>query len=707
MALKSPDRGHTRRKFIKGAGISALGFLLAGVPPLRGGLFAGDVDGPEVKRLKIGFIPLTDCASVVMAYELGLYKKYGLEVTVSKEASWAGVRDKLSIGDIQASHILYGMPYASTLGITGAEGQKKPMVIPMALNQNGQAITLSKDLSKRGVKTAKDIKRVITEDRGKKTYTFAMTFPPGTHAMWVRYWLAWGGVDPDNDVKLITIPPPQMVANMRIGNMDGFCVGEPWNARAIADGIGFTATTTQQIWKNHPEKVLGMTQEFAEKNPKTVKAMVMAIIEASQYIDKIENRPRVAEVIARKEYVNCPVEVILGRIQGKYDYGDGRTEQDPHYMKFYRDGEVNFPLKSHGLWFLTQQRRWGFIEKPIDYKKTVDAVNRTISTARPQNRSACRSPKKNIKRKSSLMESSSIRPTRRDMSINSQSKGHNGWNRMSPFDDRREFSADRKEAVGPRVWVEKIDTVILPLVTFLVVIGLWALLSNTVASRLPGPVRTIMQSWDLIRSPFFDNGPNSKGLGWQLLYSLGRVAVGFGLAALVGVPVGFLIGASNKFRMALDPLIQILRPVSPLAWLPIGLATFQAANPAATFVIFITSLWPIVLNTAFGVAHVNPDYLSVARILKLSKWQTLKRILFPATLPYIFTGLKIAVGVAWLVIVAVEMLTGGVGIGFFVWDEWNSLSLEHIILAILVIGGTGLALDRFISAVARRYEYVP
>jgi nitrate/nitrite transport system substrate-binding protein len=373
----SSDKEPTRRDVIKSAGLSALGVLLSGLPPFRGGLFAGTGDSLEGTKLKIGFIPLTDCASVVMAYELGLYKKYGLEVTVSKEASWAAVRDKITIGENQASHVLYGMPYASTLGITGAEGQKKAMVIPLVLNQNGQAITLDNKLKKRGVKTAKDVKKVIEEDKGKKTYTFAMTFPPGTHAMWLRYWLASGGVDPDNDIKLITIPPPQMVANMRIGNMDGYCVGEPWNARAIFDGIGFTAITTQQIWKNHPEKVLGMTQEFAEKNPKTVKALIMAIIEAAQYIDKMENRPHVAEVISRKEYINCPVDVILGRLQGKYDYGDGRMEQDANYMKFYRDGEVTFPYKSHGLWFLTQHRRWGFIESPIDYKKVVDAVNRT------------------------------------------------------------------------------------------------------------------------------------------------------------------------------------------------------------------------------------------------------------------------------------------------------------------------------------------
>lgn len=369
--------GLTRREVVKSVGVTALGVLLAGLPPLRGGLFAGTGDAPEITKLKIGFIPLTDCASVVMAHELGLYKKYGLEVVVSKEASWAAVRDKLTIGDIQAAHILYGMPYASTLGITGAEGQQKPMVIPMALNQNGQAITLSNQLKKRGVKTPQEVKKMVDGDRGKKTYTFAMTFPPGTHAMWMRYWLASGGVDPDKDVKLITIPPPQMVANMRIGNMDGFCVGEPWNARAISDGIGFTATTTQTMWKNHPEKVLGMTREFAEKHPRTVKAMIMAILEAAQYLDRMENRAKVAEIIARKEYVNAPVAVVLGRIQGQYVYGDGRTEQDPDYMKFYRDGDVTFPWKSHGLWFLTQHRRWGFLTEAIDYQKVVDAVNRT------------------------------------------------------------------------------------------------------------------------------------------------------------------------------------------------------------------------------------------------------------------------------------------------------------------------------------------
>lgn len=251
----------------------------------------------------------------------------------------------------------------------------------------------------------------------------------------------------------------------------------------------------------------------------------------------------------------------------------------------------------------------------------------------------------------------------------------------------------------------RLDRMIPPLLVFIMALAVWEAISRTVAPMLPGPIQTFTKSWDLIRDPFFDKGPNDKGLGWQLLYSLGRVAVGFGLAAAVGIPVGFLIGAVPAFYRAVNPLIQILRPISPLAWLPIGLATFKAANPAAYFVIFITAVWPIILNTAFGVQKIPADYISVARTLKLSPWKRFTKILLPATLPFTFTGLRISVGIAWLVIVAAEMLTGGVGIGFFVWDEWNNLSLEHIILAIFVIGLVGLLLDAAITRFGRRFDY--
>ena len=223
-------------------------------------------DSPETTTMRFGIIALTDCAPIVMAHELGHFRKFGITSVVSKEASWAVIRDKLSLGENQATHMLIGMPFASTMGLAGSP--VKPMVMPWLLNRNGQAITLNNKLKQAGVDDPKALKPLADKAKASgEPLTFAMTFPPGTHAMWMRYWLASGGIHPDKDVTLITIPPPQMVANMKVDKMDGFCVGEPWNNRAIADGIGFTATTTQKMWKDHPEKVCAFTEEFADEEP--------------------------------------------------------------------------------------------------------------------------------------------------------------------------------------------------------------------------------------------------------------------------------------------------------------------------------------------------------------------------------------------------------------------------------------------------------
>jgi nitrate/nitrite transport system substrate-binding protein len=270
--------------------------------------------------------------------------------------------------------MLIGMPFASTMGLAGSP--VKPMVIPWLINRNGQAITLNNKLKTVGVKTAKDVKPIADKARASgEPLTFAMTFPPGTHAMWMRYWLASGGINPDKDVSLITIPPPQMVANMKVDKMDGFCVGEPWNYRAIEDKIGYTVITTQQMWRDHPEKVCAFTEEFATKNPRTVKAILKALHLSSQYIDKMENRPKVADVVSRATYINCPADIILARLQGKYDYGDGRVEQDPYYMTFF-DRETNYPLKTFGYWWLSQFRRWGMVKGAPNYAAVVNKVIR-------------------------------------------------------------------------------------------------------------------------------------------------------------------------------------------------------------------------------------------------------------------------------------------------------------------------------------------
>ncbi|MDX2050766.1 MAG: CmpA/NrtA family ABC transporter substrate-binding protein [Polyangiaceae bacterium] len=330
---------------------------------------------PETSDLRFGMIALTDCSPIVIAHEKGMFKKYGINSTIIKGASWAAIRDSLSNGDIQATHMLLGMPIASTMGLMGSP--KKPMVVPWLLNRNGQAITLK--ASFKG-KVAADPKALVpfvqAAKAANKPLTFAATFPTGTHAMWMRYFLASGGINPDKDVALVTIPPPQMVANMKIDRMDGFCVGEPWNARAVADGIGFTAITTQEIWKDHPEKVCAFTEEFAAKNPKTVKAVLKALHEASEWLDKMENRPEQAALVSKPTYINCPPEAILSRLQGNYDYGDGRKKQDPNYMIFSSRG-CNVPEPKFASWWLTQFRRWGMVEGPPDYAGVAKQVMRT------------------------------------------------------------------------------------------------------------------------------------------------------------------------------------------------------------------------------------------------------------------------------------------------------------------------------------------
>jgi nitrate/nitrite transport system substrate-binding protein len=363
----------SRRNFFKhsiaGAfgAAAALNILPAGLQNMA---YAAGSDAPEITEVKVGFIPLTDCAPIIIASEMGFDKKYGIKIIPSKEASWAAIRDKTVNGELHASHVLYGLVYGVQMGIGG---QQKDMAVLMTLNHNGQGITLSNQLKDKGVKDGKSLKRVMENEN--RDYTFAQTFPTGTHAMWLNYWLAANGIDPIKDVKNIVVPPPQMVANMRIGNMDGYCVGEPWNARAIYDKLGFTVATSQDIWADHPEKVLGTTADFVAKNPNTSRALIMAILEASKYIDATANRAKVAELISGKAFVNAPKDVILGRFVGEYDNGAGKKWKDPNYMKFYADGAVSYPYLSDGMWFLTQHKRWGMLKTDPDYLAVAKKIN--------------------------------------------------------------------------------------------------------------------------------------------------------------------------------------------------------------------------------------------------------------------------------------------------------------------------------------------
>ena len=256
-----------------------------------------------------------------------------------------------------------------------------------------------------------------------------------------------------------------------------------------------------------------------------------------------------------------------------------------------------------------------------------------------------------------------------------------------------------------RDWRGLVMAVLPPLMGLGLLVGIWALVSISTASSIPSPWETWKQAVVLFSDPFYRKGPNDQGVGWNVLMSLERVALGFGLAAAVGIPAGFAIGRFEFLGRMFNPLISLLRPVSPLAWLPIGLLVFKGANPAAIWTIFICSIWPMVINTAVGVQRVPQDYMNVARVLNLSEWKILTKILFPAVLPYMLTGVRLAVGTAWLVIVAAEMLTGGVGIGFWVWDEWNNLNVKNIIIAIFVIGIVGLVLEYALIKVATAFTF--
>ncbi|MBC3885105.1 ABC transporter substrate-binding protein [Undibacterium sp. FT31W] len=337
-----------------------------------GGVWVAGSDKPEKEEVRIGFIPLTDCASVVMASVLGFDKKYGIKIVPTKESSWASIRDKLINEELDAAHVLYGLLYGVQMGVSGA---KKDMSVLMTLNNNGQAITLSRKLAEQGATDGAGLAKLMASE--KREYTFAQTFPTGTHAMWLYYWLAAHGIHPMKEAKVTTIPPPQMVANMRVGNIDGYCAGEPWNHRAITDGIGITAATSQEIWNDHPEKVLGTTADFIHKYPHTARAVTAAVLEAGRWIDaSLSNKAKMAETISDNAYVNTSVEVIRQRIMGRYQNGLGKVWDDSDHIKFFNDGAVNFPYLSDGMWFLTQHKRWGLLKTDPDYLAVAKSVNR-------------------------------------------------------------------------------------------------------------------------------------------------------------------------------------------------------------------------------------------------------------------------------------------------------------------------------------------
>ncbi|WP_244309159.1 CmpA/NrtA family ABC transporter substrate-binding protein [Pseudomonas duriflava] len=322
-------------------------------------------DAPERSIVNLGFMPLTDAASLIVAATQGFAQPYGLTLRLHRQPSWSALRDNLLNGELDAAHSLYSMIYGLQLGLSGSSATD--MAILMGLAQNGQSINLSATLAAEGIVTADALSRRIHQP-GQAPLTLAHTLPTSTHALWLYYWLAAQGIHPLEDTHTAVVPPPLMVEHLRAGRIDGYCVGEPWGAVATEQGLGVTLATSQSIWPDHPEKVLACTLAFAQQNPNTARALICALLDASRFIEEsLENRRSTAQLISGEAYVNAPLTAIEPRMIGNYEDGLGHCWTDPHPLSFFREGNVNMPYLSDGMWFMTQFRRWGLLRSDPDY----------------------------------------------------------------------------------------------------------------------------------------------------------------------------------------------------------------------------------------------------------------------------------------------------------------------------------------------------
>ena len=373
----------SRRSLLKAGGLAATAFSARALFP--SGVFAQGA-GPEVSGARLGYIALTDAAPLIIAKEKGFFAKRGLpDMEIAKQASWGATRDNMALGGkangIDGGHILRPKTHLYATGKVMQNGQPLPMYTLLNLNEDCQAISVSNEF--RDLKVGVDssaLKAAFAAKRAAgKEVKAAMTFPGGTHDLWLRYWLAAGGIDPDKDVSTIVVPPPQMVANMKVGTMDAFCVGEPWNEQLVNQGIGFTAATTGEIWSRHPEKILGMRADWVDAHPRATLAIMMATMEAQAWCEKLENKQEMAEIVGRRQWFNVPVADIIGRLKGDINYGGGRTAKAPNLaMKFWgANGESSYPWKSLDAWFVAENIRWGKFDPTLDIKALVDKTNRS------------------------------------------------------------------------------------------------------------------------------------------------------------------------------------------------------------------------------------------------------------------------------------------------------------------------------------------
>ncbi len=372
-----------RRRLLKNGLVAMTGAAALGILPgsLRSMAYAATTP-LETTKAKLGFIALTDAAPLFVAAEKGFFAKYGMtEVEVTKQSSWGTTRDNLVLGSknngIDGAHILSPMPYLISTGKVTANNQPVPMYVLARLNLAGQCISVSKEFAelKVGVDATKFKSALAAKRAAGKAINAAVTFPGGTHDLWMRYWLAAAGIDPNKDISTIVVPPAQMVANMKVGSMDTFCVCEPWNEQLINQKIGYTAITTGELWHNHPEKAFAMRSDWVDANPNATNALLMAIMEAQMFCEKMENREEIAKICSDRKWIGAPYNDIINRMKGKFDYGTGKVvENSPEQMRYWKDF-ASYPYKSHDAWFITEDIRWGYLPANTDINALVNKVN--------------------------------------------------------------------------------------------------------------------------------------------------------------------------------------------------------------------------------------------------------------------------------------------------------------------------------------------
>jgi ABC-type nitrate/sulfonate/bicarbonate transport system substrate-binding protein len=626
MENRNGREGLGRRQILRNAGaVTATAALMSAVrASFPGGAFA-QAAGPETNKVTLGFIALTDASPLIIAKEKKIFDKYGItDANVAKQASWGTTRDNLVLGGgaggIDGAHILTPKPYQISLGTTTPENRPVPMYILARLNYDCQGLSVSNEFKGLGATIdAKPLKEAFAKKKAAgKEVKCAMTFPGGTHDLWIRYWLAAAGIDPDKDVSTIVVPPPQMVANMKVGNMDAFCVGEPWNEQLVNQDIGFTAAMTGELWMNHPEKSLGMRADWVDKNPKAAMADADGGDGSPAVVRQDGEQAGVGQHHRQAPMVQRPA----------------RRHHQPH------QGRVQLRRRTQGLQFqpadeVLEGRRFLPLPEPrtlVPHREP--ALGQAADGPRHQGdhrqgqsrgsvadggqehrRRRIRCAQDDVARQGNLLRRQGVR-----------SRGSEGLSRQPPDQEGGVMQVAAKAAVSvanavpvPETSAEIVpfrrpvrpaldriiaalkhvaSVVLPPLIVLSITLFVWQLLCSEPGAHLPPPTKVVADAWDFIADPFYDNGGIDKGAFWQISKSLGRVAIGFSLAAVVGIALGVLVGQSHlgDARSRPDLPGAAHRAAARLA-ADLSLAGFRHADPSAIFVIFITSIWPIIINT--------------------------------------------------------------------------------------------------------------